>query len=192
MINHPELFILRHGETVWNREGKLQGRKDSPLTPTGIAQAEIQKKLLGQIDRIPSDIFVSPLGRAMHTARLVLGSERDFCVDDRLQEISFGQWEGQTRQEIRQRSEGDISDDDLSFGSPDGENFEMIAGRVKAFLSDLKRPAIVVTHGATASVMRGLCTGLDRAGMVSLVREQGCIFHLRNGQERILRVSNPD
>lgn len=187
MIDHPELFVLRHGETVWNREGRLQGRKDSPLTEKGIAQALAQKALLETVPHFPADIFVSPLGRAVHTARLVLGPEATFTVEDRLQEISFGMWEGLSREQIRKQARGPIDDNALSFGSPGGETFEMITRRVRGFLSDLTRPAIIVTHGATSSVLRGLCTGLDRDGMLKLSREQGCIFHLSEGSETILR-----
>lgn len=187
MIDHPELFVLRHGETVWNREGRLQGRMDSPLTDKGIAQARTQRVLLNTLQNVPSDIFVSPLGRTLHTAQLVFGSEVAFTVDDRLQEISFGLWEGRTKEDIRKQYHGMANDDALSFGSPDGETFEMISQRVMSFLSDLKCPAVVISHGATSSVLRGLCTGLDRAGMLALSREQGCIFHLLNGAEKVIR-----
>lgn len=187
MTKHPEILVLRHGETVWNREGRLQGQRDSPLTELGKSQALTQRTILGGHEDLPHDIFVSPLGRTIHTARLALGLRTKFQVDERLKEIGFGAWEGQTKREIRAQFNGDIDEDTLSFGSPDGETYEELRRRVSEFLADLSRPAVIVTHGATSSVLRGVCLGLDRAGVLGLSREQGCVFQVKNGKERILR-----
>ena len=75
MFDHPELYILRHGETIWNRQGRYQGRKDSPLTQKGRQQAVRQRKLLNAIETLPRKVFVSPLGRTVETARLAVAAE---------------------------------------------------------------------------------------------------------------------
>ncbi|PCH78179.1 MAG: phosphoglycerate mutase, partial [Flavobacteriaceae bacterium] len=84
-MKHPDLYILRHGETEWNQQGRFQGRKDSALTANGIAQAMKQKALLAKIQKLPKKKYISPLGRTIHTARLALGSDKDFILDNRLQ-----------------------------------------------------------------------------------------------------------
>lgn len=186
MIDHPELFILRHGETVWNQKGWFQGQRDSPLTAKGQAQALAQKAILEAVEHAPNSVFVSPLGRTLQTARLALGSA-DFVVDDRLMEIDFGAWEGLTRAQIAAQIDYSFDDGTWNFRSPDGESFDMIAGRVAAFLNDLTGPAVIVTHGTTSIIMRGLCCGLDQAEMLELPKDQGCVYHLKDGSETILR-----
>ncbi len=126
-MKHPDLYILRHGETVWNQQGKFQGRKDSPLTEKGQAQALKQKALLANIQNPPSKIYSSPQGRAVHTAHLALGSDEGLVLDNRLQEIDFGEWEGSTREEIKSQIDYSFESGLWNFKSPGGEDFELIS-----------------------------------------------------------------
>lgn len=87
------LYVIRHGETVWNTEGRLQGRTDIELNENGIRLA---RETAEKMADIPFDLAISsPLKRAVETARIVLG-DRDIPIllDERIQEISFGEWEG--------------------------------------------------------------------------------------------------
>ena len=68
MYPYPELYILRHGETLWNQQGRLQGQKDSPLTDKGRQQALAQGEVLRSIKSLPNIVFVNPLGRTLTTA----------------------------------------------------------------------------------------------------------------------------
>jgi len=92
------IFLVRHGETEWNLQNRLQGNKDSPLTPDGIQQALGVKRSLEQftIDHA----YVSPLKRARDTMEIIL-KDRNVAVaiKDNLREINLGPWEGKTRQE---------------------------------------------------------------------------------------------
>ena len=92
MFDHPERYILRHGETVWNRQGRYQRRRDSPLTEKGRQQAVRQRKLLNAIETLPIKVFVNPLGRTVETARLAVTFVDHLIMDDRLQELNFGKW----------------------------------------------------------------------------------------------------
>lgn len=89
MFDHPELYILRHGETVWNRQGRYQGRKDSPLTEKGRQQAVSQRKLLNAIETLPRKVYVSPLGRTVETAQLAVTFVDHPIADDRLQNLTL-------------------------------------------------------------------------------------------------------
>ena len=103
------LYLIRHGETDWNREGRLQGRRDIPLNPTGRRQAaELARRLAAAVP--PSalktlEFVASPLVRARETMELLretLGMPAEgYAVDARLAELSFGRWEGLTWPEIR-------------------------------------------------------------------------------------------
>ena len=103
MPQFPEIFVLRHGQTEWNKAGRHQGRMDSPLTQHGRGQAQAQSKLLAALLGARSDIgaYCSPQGRASNTAEIVLAPlGMSASTDARLCEISFGQWEGLTFDEI--------------------------------------------------------------------------------------------
>lgn len=88
-----ELYLIRHGETKWNDEKRLQGQCDIPLTENGIRMAQITGEALSAT---PFDLcYASPLSRALETARQVLqGRDVPILPDDRLKEINFGPWEG--------------------------------------------------------------------------------------------------
>jgi broad specificity phosphatase PhoE len=100
------IYLVRHGETTWNREGRRQGREDAPLTQRGIEQArEIGRRLHQELrDRQPVCIETSPLGRARHTATLIceeLGvNPQTLIVSPLLMEHDMGEWQGLTSREI--------------------------------------------------------------------------------------------
>ena len=106
------IYLLRHGQTLWNREGRIQGHRDSPLTRTGIAQAEAMGRALNAEigDPRPWAMVASPLGRAWQTAVIVAevlgldprGIEHEAC----LAEMGFGAWEGRTYDEIDEAEPG--------------------------------------------------------------------------------------
>lgn len=186
MFDHPELYILRYGETIWNRQSRYQGRKDSPLTQKGRQQAVRQRKLLNAIETLPRKVFVSPLGRTVETARLAVTFVEHPILDDCLQELNFGKWEGATKQEISEQTNFSFEDGSWYFTSPEGETFAMILARALEFLNHLDEPAVVVTHGVTSRLLRGLCLGLCQSDIFKLPIDQGCIYHLANGTETIL------
>lgn len=96
------LFLTRHGETEWNKEGRMQGWGDSPLTPLGMKQGEwLRDRMIEtQIDVI----YTSPLGRAYRTAEIIRGDRNIKIIeDDGLKEIKLGRWEGLSQDEIQKK-----------------------------------------------------------------------------------------
>ncbi|MGC1486395.1 MAG: histidine phosphatase family protein, partial [Albidovulum sp.] len=96
---YPEAFILRHGETEWNRAGRFQGRLNSPLTEKGCAQARRQGEILttAGVNASQFQFWSSPQGRARQTADLALGGMGGVIREDLLlQEIDVGDWQGLT------------------------------------------------------------------------------------------------
>lgn len=183
MTDFPDIYVLRHGETEWNVLNRFQGRRNSPLTARGKTQAVRQSEILAMMNDLPEDAYVSPQSRALQTAELALGVRWQPKQDDRLQEISFGDWEGLTRQEVKPYITSPYESGLWNFQSPSGEDFDAISNRVRSFLTDLKGPAVIVTHGMTSMVMRGIWLGLDIHQLLKLPREQGCVYHLSNGRE---------
>lgn len=109
------IFLMRHGQGVFNAEGRLQGCLDSALTESGRLQAYDLADRIRTILARPEEakIVSSPQGRAMATAELIrsgLGTQDPIQCDDRLREISFGSWEGLTPAEIETRWPGESGD----------------------------------------------------------------------------------
>lgn len=188
MSRYPDLFVLRHGQTEWNVEGRYQGRQNSPLTDRGKAQARRQGEILTSLENAPARVFVSPLLRTVETARLAMPwAENTWTLDPRLQEMDFGAWEGRLKSDLQNTQDPYDDNPFWFFNSPGGESFEDMENRVRAFLNDMDAPAIIVTHGGTSGFLRGIYMGLPPIEMLTLPKDQGCVFHLCNEQETILR-----
>jgi broad specificity phosphatase PhoE len=183
------IFLVRHGETEWNRARRYQGWLDSPLTPLGIAQAEaIGRRLSAMREAAAADIVASPIGRARRTAEIIaecLGRAAPPRLDARLREISLGSWDGLDRREIKARNPAMFEGDghwECYFQTPDGETYEGFSGRVGAWLAEPRDGAlIVVAHGIVTRVLRGLYAGLPRAEALRLTVPQDRIFLLADG-----------
>ena len=85
------LYLTRHGETEWNTEGRMQGRKNSPLTERGLRQAEALKRRFADVKF--DKVYSSPSERALITAKIIVG-DMPVIIDDRLMELNMGSWEG--------------------------------------------------------------------------------------------------
>jgi len=194
VTDYPELFILRHGETYWNREGRIQGQIHADLTPLGQDHARQQGKLVEELDlrsrNLP--IYVSPQGRALQTAEIAMVSlGRYGDTDARLMEIGCGVFEGHSLSELEARTPGTLRARDADafgwyFDIPGGETKDQMEDRVRAFLEEMKEPAILVTHGITSRFLRGIWLGLPRDEWWHFSVEQGCIFHLKDGVHRVI------
>jgi broad specificity phosphatase PhoE len=163
---------------------------ESCLTPLGIEHAHRQARLMPDILAQNPTCFASPLGRAQQTAEIALGAAY-FTTDARLAEAHAGDWQGVTRTEVKagwpELYDASPTVLDLFTSAPNGEGFEAFRARIAEFLSELNGPSVVVAHGLLGQVLRGLVCGLNRAGMGVLGNEQGCVYVLENGQERVLR-----
>ena len=129
------IFLVRHGETEWNRVRRYQGWGDSPLTARGLAQAEaIGRLLCGLPEARSAGLVASPIGRACHTAEIIrkcLGRSEPLCFDDRLRELSFGSWDGLDRNEIAALQPGGFDGEghEWYFATPGGESSETFAAQ---------------------------------------------------------------
>lgn len=183
---YPELYILRHGETVWNSENRMQGELNSPLTAKGAAQAAKQGEILLECDLKGFAMICSPQGRALQTAGIALGPiANDITTDDRLREIGVGDWSGLCRDTLPMGTGPDALMAQYE-EAPGGEGLVAVEVRVSAFLADLKGPAVLVTHGITSRVLRSLVAGPTAITSTSIHGGQGCVYHLKDGVQKLL------
>ena len=184
------IYLVRHGQTVWNRERRIQGHGDSPLTELGVRQAGAVAGLLHDLLHGETGgwrLVSSPLGRAASTAAIV-GDRLGLPVelDERLKEMSWGAHDGRLRAELEAEHPDTFGRTSWAFDMPDGETYEQVAGRVAAWLADLppepERRVIAVSHGITGRVLRGLYAGLGRDQAATQDVPQDAVFLLQHGR----------
>lgn len=195
------ILLVRHGETEWNLERRIQGRFDSPLTGRGVAQAHAIGRLVqGLPETVSARIVSSPLGRARRTAEIIreyLAAGPELVIDGRLREISAGSWDGLTFRDIEVRCPGTFDGDgrwEWNFRAPGGETYDGFAARVAEWLSEaVDLPFIIaVTHGVVSRVLRGLYAGLPREVALTLPVPQDKIFRLSGGMvEELVAPASP-
>lgn len=192
--SRPVIYFVRHGETDWNAEGRLQGQRDVPLNDRGRVQAEEAGHKLSQLvakEGLTIDgLFyaASPLARTRETMDILRGTvglePAGYQLDKRWRELSFGQWEGLTWKEVRSKDpvQARLRDaDKWHFQPPEGESYEMTAERVKPALEALDRDSVIVSHGGVARAILVMCCGLNRNEVPLLDIWQGRVLVIRDG-----------
>ena len=184
-MRYPDLLILRHGETEWNRAGRMQGAADSPLTDRGRGHAAAQGRLLAARDLRDWIFWTSPLGRCRTTADIALGPYATHVrPDPRLVEITLGSWTGKLRSDIAAEVPHLFDQDhgmDWYDHAPGGEGLDGLYVRTGAFLEDLSAPSVIVTHGITSRMLRCHYLGLEPSAFADLPGGQGVVYHMADG-----------
>lgn len=186
------IYLLRHGETEWNCEGRLQGHGDSQLTERGRAQARAMGRTLRLLvtDIEAFTLIASPLGRTMQTAALIaeaIGRDPVAIVQEpRLREHGFGAWEGEIYAEVAEKFPAQWrarEADKWNYRVPGGESGALLAERVGAWLGEQDEAArlIVVSHGFAGRVLRGLYAGAKPAEIFAMSEPQDGFFRLSQG-----------
>jgi broad specificity phosphatase PhoE len=162
----PVLYFIRHGETDFNVAQRLQGRSETRLNARGRSQgreyAGVLRALFERDRHQPSDYAYvsSPLLRARETMKLLrseLGLDpKAYAIDERLAEISYGEWEGFTLAEIQARDPGVLQrreQDKWDFRPPGGESYREVAERVAAWYATVTRDTVLAAHGGVARAL---------------------------------------
>jgi len=185
------IYLLRHGETIFNTQGRYQGELDSPLTKDGIEQVKNISRLLKMFidDSNEWEIITSPLGRAMESTEIIcetIGFDSNkVTADNRLREVSVGSWAGLTTKEIEGSWPELLKNTDnynWYFNSPNGESYNSVVERVSEWLESVKnRPKVIaVSHGLTGRILRGVYGNLKKEQALKLEVSQNTFFKLSN------------
>ena len=189
------LIFVRHGETAYNAESRLQGQLDVPLNARGREQARAVggtlRSLIGrEIDRLDEAqaFFASPLERARETMEIARGAmglpPSRYQLDPVLKELSFGVWEGMTWREVEGRYPRDLEErkrDRWNFAPQGGESYAMLAKRVGSWLDGLTGDVFVVSHGGVARALMSLIAGVAPAKAAEAPITQGRALCFENG-----------
>ena len=190
----PVIYYIRHGETEWNAEGKLQGAKDIPLNDLGRKQAAAAGIILADLfardgrSETSLGFVASPLGRARSTMELVRGSLRlppdQYAIDDRLREIGYGHWEGATLAEM-QAADPEVfarrQAEKWTVPPPGGESYAEVQARVSDWYRHLTADTVAVAHGGTARALM-VALGIETSDSAAdLTIEQGAVYVFGEG-----------
>lgn len=189
----PLIYFVRHGETAWNAEGRLQGQSDTDISAHGREQADGNgarlKELIGRAQGF--DFVASPMRRTRETMerlRTAMGLDpQAYRTDPRLVELSFGDWQGFSYEELEQRDPGVTAErlaDKWRFVPPGegAESYALLLERVRPAILGFREPTVCVTHGGiirTLFVMAGALTP-DEAAVVDT--PQNKILRLEAGK----------
>ena len=190
-VNSPVFYFVRHGETDWNAERRLQGQLDIALNDVGRRQsAQCGSTLRGLIAarrKAPADFaFISsPLSRARETMEILRGGldlpREGYAIEPRLAELSFGRWEGPEVRALDSAALAVRERDKWNFTTPDGESYAGLLARVRAWHTGVTGDIIVAAHGGVARalmVLFGVRTPQDAPhGDV----EQGVVYEFGPG-----------
>ncbi len=194
-----KIILIRHGETVWNKEGRYQGRQDSPLTQKGIQQAKDNAKKVERYLKEENDndieIYASPLGRARSTA-LILCEEmgiddKEIHFDDRIVEFDYGIFEGKLKEYCKQYYAKEFQDREANkwfYQIENGESYEMVTQRLMEWIEerDGSKIIIMVAHEMVNRALRGLYLDLSERETLELRQENSVLLLLENGMEKII------
>ncbi len=197
----PQILVVRHTETQWNAQGRLQGRRDTPLTLNGIRQAFAVAETLVPIVQQPKgnwSFWSSPLGRARQTASILADTLAvpfsQFQCPDALVERRYGEWEGLTHEDIRKARQNELDaqqTDPWNYRMPGAESKADVTARLRDWLSTLSLESrhLIVTHSGCLRMLRGIYQRATPAVIEGFREPQTAAFLLHDGSEQLIEPS---
>jgi broad specificity phosphatase PhoE len=190
------IYVIRHGQTDWNAEGRLQGQKDIPINTLGREQAtrngQTLRDIIGDADGF--DFVASPLSRTRETMerlRTAMGLDpKAYRLDDRLKELSFGDWEGYTTAEIKRVDRERVRErarQKWSFIPPgaDAESYEILSWRIGAWLASVDQPTVCVSHGGVVRSLFRIIGNVDEDEASNMPIHQDRIVRIETDRDEI-------
>lgn len=183
------LALLRHGDTAWSAEGRIQGRTDQPLSEAGRAArsgARLPAVCRGM------RVVTSPLARCVETAAL-LGA-RHAEREPRLAEMSWGEWEGRRLADLRAELGEAMRENEargLDFRPAGGESPREVLARVSQWLSLVSEPTLAITHRGVIRVVLAAATGWDMRGAPPAKLDWNAfhLFRIKHGQPAVEQLN---
>ena len=194
------LILVRHGESVWNRAGRIQGQVNSPLTDLGINQAKaISDHLSGILLNQELEIYTSPLDRAIQTAEIIAQGidhpSSKIIIEERLNDFNVGEISGtfgwDKVAEIFPEQAQLRLQDPMRFHPSGGESGAEFEARLRSLLEDLMDDGalkLMVSHGIVNKFIRGILKNLSGKEMVELGESQNTIYRLEQGEETEIKI----
>ena len=194
------LILVRHGESEWNRAGRIQGQINSPLTDMGISQAKAIRDYLSEILLHQEfEIFASPLERAVMTAKIIAHGlnypSRKIIIEERLNDFNLGEISGtfgwdKVAEMFPKQAQLKLQDP-MRFHPSGGESGAEFEARLRSLLTDLMDDGttkLMVSHGIVNKFIRGILKNLSGKEMIELGESQNIIYLLEKGVETEIKI----
>jgi len=194
------LILVRHGESEWNRAGRIQGQVNSPLTDLGINQAKaIRDYLSGIFLNQELEIYTSPLDRAIQTAEIIAQGidhpNSKIIIEERLNDFCLGEISGtfgwDKVAEIFPEQAQLRLQDPMRFHPSGGESGAEFEARLRSLLEDLMDDGtlkLMVSHGIVNKFIRGILKNLSGKEIIDLGESQNTIYRLEQGEEKEIKI----
>ena len=194
------LYLVRHGQSEWNRIGRIQGRSESPLTAHGREQAVALGGMLRAVLPDPGiDIVASPLSRAFETATIIaseLGrAAGDVSTDERINDFDVGMLAGYPGWDVVAADHPELArlrlEDPIRFHPPGGESGADVLARARDFLAAREaagRDTLAVCHGVVNKFIRAAARGITGGDIIALGEDQEVVYRLDGAAETEMRA----
>ena len=190
------LLLVRHGETLSNREMRYLGSSDEPLAPSGVEQAERTAAALAPLPI--GAVLASPLARALETGRrIAAGRGLDLGIEPRLREQCFGRWEGLTRTEVMEREREALLrwEADLGEAPPDGESLRSVQERMLGLAGELAQShphawIALVSHVGPIKALLCAALGAPLATAQRMFLDPATLSVIDWGERPVVRLFN--
>jgi probable phosphoglycerate mutase len=193
------LYFVRHGQTDWNAQGRLQGQLDIAMNARGESQVRANGRKLAAIIKRPEDfLFVaSPMGRtrrAMEMVRSEMGlAPHGYRIEPRLREMSYGEFAGHKWDELRRLRPREVARrfaDPWEYVVPGGENYKLMARRVESWLAEITtdkgggncKSAVIATHAGIIRIIRSRFLDVEPRKIAFLDAPQDKVLRVGNGK----------
>lgn len=188
-MKRPEkpFYLIRHGETDWNVEGRFQGQTNIPLNDHGRSQARANGEALAKLDEDWSqfDFVASPLGRCRETMEIIraaLGLDpTGYRIEPLIIEVTFGDWEQRTLAEIAAEMPDAVDERDRikwEFVPPNGESYAQALERVRPWFDSVSRHSVIVSHGGIIRALRHYYESLTPEDAAHVIIPQDRIYRV--------------
>ncbi|MED6340423.1 MAG: histidine phosphatase family protein [SAR324 cluster bacterium] len=194
------LILVRHGESEWNRAGRIQGQVNSPLTDLGISQARaISDYLSGIFLNQELEIYSSPLERAIQTAQIIVKGidhlSSEVIIEERLNDFNLGEISGtygwdKVAEIFPQQAQLRLQDP-MRFHPSGGESGAEFEARLRSLMEELEgddTTKLLVSHGIVNKFIRGIYKNISGKEMINLGESQNTIYCLDHGDETEINI----
>jgi len=198
--NLTTLILVRHGESEWNRAGRIQGQVNSPLTDLGISQARaISDYLSGIFLNQELEIYSSPLERAIQTAQIIVKGidhlSSEVIIEERLNDFNLGEISGtygwdKVAEIFPQQAQLRLQDP-MRFHPSGGESGAEFEARLRSLMEELEgddTTKLLVSHGIVNKFIRGIYKNISGKEMINLGESQNTIYCLEHGDETEINI----
>lgn len=194
------LILVRHGESEWNRLGRIQGQVNSPLTDFGVSQAmAIRDYLSGIFFNREIKIYTSPLERATKTAEIISQgisvTRREIIIEERLNDFNLGEISGiigwDRVAEVFPKQAKLRLQNPMLFHPLGGESGKEFDARIRTLINEMMidgKTKILVSHGIVNKFIRGIFKNLSGKEIIDLGESQDTIYRLENNEEIEIEV----